>query len=306
MGRIAEALKRAQEERGRRAVQNPSGAQDTVPSDGPLSSDGPDNFGPDDLTDMLRAPAALRESPLASELPPLSAVALPAERIPRTIVAFHETSSEIAEKYRAVRTRLLTSNAEYRPRIYGISSAFPREGKTVSTANLGFSLSELRHVQVAMADFDLRNRGLSRLFQTEDLPGVAEILRGEKTLGEVCVSMVRRNLFFIPAGQVNDSSLTELLTGGRAISLAKELRERFHYTLLDTPAIDPFADVGLIGAFCHSVMLVIRMNRTPEPVLQKCVKSLEVNNIAVAGGILVGDLNKGALYEGHGDLSANF
>ncbi len=306
MGRIAEALKRAQQERGRRAMQTPSATQDAGPVDGPPSSDDAKPFGPDDLTEMLRAPSALREPPLPGELPPLSAVTMPAEKIPRIIVTFHEPACEIAERYRAVRTRLLTSNVEYRPRIYGISSALPREGKTVSTANLAFCLCELRHVQVAMVDFDLRNRGLSRLFQAEDLPGIAEILRGEKTLSEVCVSVARRNLFFIPAGQVNDSSLTELLTGGRATSLAKELRDRFHYSLLDTPAIDPFADVGLIGALCHSVMLVIRMNRTPEPVLQKCVKSLEVNNIAVAGGILVGDLNKGALYEGHGDFVSNF
>lgn len=305
MGRIAEALKRAQEERGRRAMQNTSGADDSVIAGGPSPSDVSEQFSPEDLTDMLRPPS-LRESPLASELPALSSAALPAERVPPIVVAFHEPSSELAEKYRAVRTRLLTSNSEYRPRIYGVSSAWPGEGKTVSTANLAFSLSELRHLQVVMVDFDLRNRGLSRTFQAEDLPGVAEILRGEKTLTEVCLSVARRNLFFIPGGQVNDSSLTELLTGGRASSLAKELRERFHYSLLDTSAIDPYADVGLIGGLCHSLMLVIRMNRTPEPVLQKCVKSLEANNIALAGGILVGDLSKMALYEGHGDFGTSF
>lgn len=305
MGRIAEALKRAQEERGRRAQQNTSGTDGAMMVDGTSLPENSEPFSPEDLTDMLRPPS-LRDPSRASDLPELSAAALTAERVPRSVVAFHEANSEIAEKYREVRTRLLTSNAEYRPRIFGVSSAWPREGKTVTTANLAFSLSELRHLQVIMVDFDLRNRGLSRTFQVEDQPGVAEILRGEKSLSEVCQSLVLRNLFLVPAGQVNESSMTELMTGGRAVALAKELRERFHYGLLDTPPIDPYADVGLIGALCNSVMLVIRMNSTPEPVLQKCVKTLQVNNITVAGGILVGDLTKSALYEGHGDFAPNF
>ena len=103
MGRIAEALKRAQEERGRRAMQNASGTDGAATADGSSPSDVSEQFSPEDLTDMLRPPS-LRESPLPSGLPALSSAALPAERVPPTVVAFHEPNSEIAEKYRAVRT----------------------------------------------------------------------------------------------------------------------------------------------------------------------------------------------------------
>ncbi len=68
----------------------------------------------------------------------------------------------------------------------------------------------------------------------------------------------------------------------------REINERFHYCLIDTPPIHAFADIGLIAPLCHSVLIVIRMNATPEPLLQRCVKMLQANHLAITGCILAG------------------
>lgn len=304
MGRIAEALKRAQEERARRQeTESPQQESAARPSGDPLASQNRMKGSGD--KDVL-ASAKLLEVPSMSPSTALMAPSVLKQNLAPELIAYHDPNHTISEKYRSTRTRLMTGNVEYRPRIFAVSSAMPGEGKTITTANMGFSFAELKHLRVAVLDLDFRNRGLTRLFKVEDQPGIAEILRGEATLAQVCLSAVRPNLHLIPTGRLDSENPTDLLTGGRASALSKELRERFHYSLLDTPPISTVADIGLIAPLAHSVIMVIRMNKTPEPVIAHSVKSLQANNVAIAGGILVGDLKSMAAYDLQSENDAQF
>jgi capsular exopolysaccharide synthesis family protein len=284
MGRIAEALKRAQLERARKA--QPDGRAEGTASRlaGPEAGDRLDAVAPPDdvLSASIIEPPPLPR-PFLSQNAPVSPDAVSSQ-----IVAFHHPTSPIAEQYRSVRTRLLTSNPAGSARVLAVTSGVRREGKTITVANLGFSLAELRHLRVAMVDLDFRQRGLSSLFGVSDRPGMAEVLRGEKPLADVCLPVVRGNLYFIPAGNPGDVSPSELLAGGRAVALFRELTDRFHHNLVDTPPMHTVADIGMIAPLCHSVMIVIRMNRTPEPVLRRCVKMLQANHISIIGCVLAG------------------
>ena len=219
---------------------------------------------------------------------PVSATPIQPESLDPQVLAFHAPMGEIAEKYRSVRTRLLTANPGGTARAYAVTSTLPREGKTVTVANLGFSLAELHHLRVAMVDLDFRNRGLTSLVGAQDRPGMAEVLRSEKKLSDVCIPVVRDNLHLFPVGDVGSAGPSDLLASEAASDVFREINERFHYCLIDTPPIHAFADIGLIAPLCHSVMIVIRMNATPEPLLQRCVKMLQANHLTIAGGILTG------------------
>ena len=208
------------------------------------------------------------------------------------MVALHDPTSGIAEKYRSVRTRLLTSNPGGGARVFAVTSSLGQEGKTVTTANMGFSLAELRHLRVAIIDLDFRQRGLSRLCRVEDKPGMVEVLRGDKQLADVCLPLVSSNLYFVPTGNAGQASPSELLAGNRVRSIFKELADRFHYSLIDTPPVNTAADIGLIAPLCHSVLIVVRMGRTPEPLLRRCVKTLQANHVAIGGCILAGYCEK--------------
>ncbi|NLX23430.1 MAG: CpsD/CapB family tyrosine-protein kinase [Phycisphaerae bacterium] len=293
MGRIAEALRRAQHERAQRL--GGSSALPVESSSRPekseaLIADVPAMAGAtDELSAIFRPPP-----------PPLpftvNAVPIEGTGVGREVLAFHEPTSAIAEKYRSVRTRLLTANPGGSARVLAVTSTLPREGKTVTVANLGFSLAELRHLRVAMVDLDLRRAGLTALLHARELPGICEVLRGEKRLAEVCVPVVRENLFFVPAGDPQKESPSDLLAGDRVAQVFKEIRERFHYTLADTPPINAFADIGLIGPLCHSVLIVVRMNQTPEPLLRRSVKMLQANQLPITGCVLAGCSDEAAYY----------
>lgn len=290
MGRIAEALKRAQQERARRASEPPAeGAAVALETGGDESPEVPAQpaTGAAELFSPSLFVAPPSPQPFCVTTPPITP-----DRVDPRVVALHDSASTIAERYRSARTRLLTGNPEGGARVFAVTSSLPKEGKTVTTANLGFSLSELRHLRVAIIDGDFRQRGLSRLFGVQDQPGLAEVIRGEKALADVCLPVVRSNLYLVPSGNVQNMSPSELLASPLVTAAFKEINDRFHYGLIDAPPTNTVADIGLIAPLCHSVVIVIRLSRTPEPLLRRCVRMLQANHVAIAGSILVGYCEK--------------
>ncbi len=277
MGRIAEALRRAQQERSRRL------SEEATPDPCESSSREPSPGGARTAADDILPEPPEVVQPFVTHSPPLTP-----EMIGAQVEALHHPSSAIAERYRAVRTRLISANPTGNPRVLAVASSIAGEGKTVTAANLGFSLAELRQLRVLLIDLDFRTRGLSRLFGAADSPGVAELLRGEAKLVEVSRPLVRSNCLFVPAGDPKESSATDLLGSSAATAMFRQVQERFDYTLLDTPPVETSADIGLIGPLCHAVLMVIRMNHTPESLLCRSVRQLQASQIPVAGCILTG------------------
>jgi capsular exopolysaccharide synthesis family protein len=285
MGRIAEALKRAQQERAQRLAPSSTAPFEVPPAPAVLRA-GPRMSTAEPFRDLCQS--VLLNPPPPPQPFPIRAPSIINEAVSSQVVILHQPNSAIAEKYRSVRTRLITANPSGSPRVFAVSSALRKEGRSTTTANLGFSLSELQYLRVATIDLDFRQRGLSEMFGAGDCPGIAEVLRGEKTLADVCMPVVRDNLYFIPAGDPAGAAPGELLASNLVGTVFKELTERFHYSLIDTPPVSTAADIGLIAPLCHSVIMVIRMHRTPEPLLSRCVKMLQANHVSIAGCILAG------------------
>lgn len=290
MGRIAEALKRAQQERSRctgdsfGAPVSPSGSPAEVTAPTVAAVEMP---GTASAVDPAQLSVTSTGQPFFVTAPPI----VPDQVAPEVVV-FHQPHTPIAERYRSARTRLVTGNPSGGARVLAITSSQPKEGKTVTTANLGFGLAELRHLRIAMMDCDFHRKGLSSLFGVSDKPGLAEVIRGERSLADVCIPVVRENLFLVPVGDPGSSMPSELLTGASAAATFREINQRFHYSLIDTPPTDAAADIGLIAPLCHSVIIVIRMNHTPEHLMQRCVRMLQANRVEIAGSILVGYCEK--------------
>lgn len=284
MGRIAEALKRAQQERNLRLGQMTDASfADAAEAPMRVSRRGAARREP-----FSEVAQSLLNPPPPPQPFPITAPAVLRESVGGEVVALHDSNSETAEKFRSVRTRLITANPGGGPRLLALTSALHGEGKTVTTANLAFSLSELKYLRVAMIDLDFHGRGLSCLLGAETQPGLAEVLRGEMLLADACMPVVRDNLYLVPAGDPAGLLPSELLASKPIGGIFKELTERFHYTLIDTPPVHEAADTGLIAPLCHSVIMVVRVNRTPEPLLSRCVKMLQANHVNVAGCILAG------------------
>ncbi|MFQ5590917.1 MAG: CpsD/CapB family tyrosine-protein kinase [Phycisphaerae bacterium] len=271
MGRIADALKRAEQERRMAAETLSCGTAVRQAS-----------------VQTSYATEAVRTSWPALNPPRAGEAVCPVDRLSDDLVPFFDRSALVTEQYRALRTRLLSQNPDYEHRAIAITSAVPKEGKSVTTLNLGCVLAEIRHLKVLVVDGDLRRGSLAEMLNEQSKPGLAEIFSGEATYSEVIRDTAIPNLKFIPAGDISGRSAAELWTAASAKPVFHHMRNDFHYTIVDTPPTTTVTDVGMIGQLCTGVMIVIRLHHTDEPSAKRAVRLLQVNNIPITGCVLVG------------------
>ena len=271
MGRIADALKKAEQERQRR-IRDASPAGDVAILDPPVV--------PEIQPPLTHLPPR--------EPPPTPAPAPADTNVHEAIVPFFDRSSLISEQYRSLRTRLLTQNPQNDHRVIAITSAIPREGKSVTTVNLGVVMGEIRHLKVLCIDSDFRRSTLANLLGIKPGPGLADLLRGQASYEEVLRATPIPNLFVVPAGSTGGRPATELLSQPQAGAIFRRLQSDFHYTFVDTPPATSVTDVGTIGQLCSGVILLVRLNFTPEPAARRAVRMLHLNNIPILGCVLVG------------------
>ena len=128
MGIISDALKKAGQERRRRPGRRERFGHDEpivdLPTFGGLL--GEDAEGAGSGEDRARA--------IMAGMPGLD------ERV----VAVYQSEGVEAEQFRSLRTRLLNQNPDNEHRIIAVTSSTPREGKSITTINLAFALSEVK------------------------------------------------------------------------------------------------------------------------------------------------------------------
>lgn len=279
MGRIADALRKAEQERIELLGESRSGYGSTALLDPPPAIDA------EDVEAATQSGLAGGEYRTATS-----------EGMNEAIVPFYDRSSVISEQYRSLRTRLLTQNPQNDHRVMAISSSIPQEGKSVSTVNMGMILAEIRHLKVLCVDGDFRRSSLCDLFDIRPKAGLADLLQGEATYDEIITPTPIPNLFFVAAGQTRGRAAAELLASQRTSSIFRRFQSDFHYTLVDTPPATTVTDVNIIGQMCSGVMLVVRLNVTPEPIARRAVRLLKSNNIPILGCLLIGRDDRGPGY----------
>jgi len=303
MGRIAEALKKAQDERSQR-LRVGGGSNSPAIGGATLTPDSPGR--------ALRREAMARSARLGSEVrfaaPPVREAEAPDSLVPRpawdvhpNVVSVLDRSCAITEQYRAVRTWLLRRNTTSRHECIAITSSVPREGKSVTTANMAVVMSEVRHMNVLAMDCDLRQGSLAKLYKVPASPGLADVLSGEATLEEAIRVTPFGNLSYLPAGICRERNPAEMLNSKTAVRVFEEIRERFHLTMVDTPPVRRLSDVGVIGALCTGIVVVVRMNRTASHLVRQSLHWLQANNLDVIGCIAADCCVRGARYEYESD-----
>ena len=201
------------------------------------------------------------------------------------LTAYHDRGGATTEEYRALRTSLLAQSADERF-CYQVTSANPGEGKTVTCANLSLVMAERIDRRTIIIDCDLRKPMLAKYLDTNNEPGMADILRGSIGLKEAIQPTKAANLSFIPAGLARESEVAELIGRPELEEVVQDLRRRYDYVILDTPPINLVSDAGMIGRATGQALLVVRMHKTHRESVEKAIRLLHAANVKPAGIIL--------------------
>lgn len=216
---------------------------------------------------------------------------------PRSSLPVHATSRDLpvvfmknpkslaAEAYRTIRTGILLSQAGEPPRTILVTSAQSGEGKTTSSVNLAASLAS-SGATVVLIDADLRRPALgSHLNLDRALPGLVEVITGQKKFEEVAIPDLIKRITVVPAGRIPPNP-AELLGSYEMLSLLERLATEFDYVVVDSPPILPVTDSVVLSRFVDGVVLVVRAASTPRKVAADAKNRLLAVGSRVLGTIL--------------------
>jgi capsular exopolysaccharide synthesis family protein len=197
---------------------------------------------------------------------------------------------QFAEAFRYLRTNLLCLPKEPL-RTLLVTSPGPDEGSDIVATNLSIALAQSGR-RVWLVDCDLREPTLSRTWASRHMRGeqdigLAEFLRGEKsvTLDE-CRTAID-NLWFLRAGG-RPTDPAELLGNGKMGALLQRSEESVDVLVLLAPPLSAVADAAILASRVHGVLLVVRTSTTPRDAAYWAREQLEGVGADVLGVVVTG------------------
>ena len=204
----------------------------------------------------------------------------------RELVTLHSPKSTGSESYRGIRTSILFSSAESAPQVILITSAGPKEGKTITTANLAVTMAQSGS-KVMILDCDMRRPKLHKVFGAARDQGVSNILVGSTDLDKAIFHTHLPNLDIIPCGPIPPNP-SEMLGSARMSTLLNKLRKQYAHILIDSPPSTAVTDAVVLSKSVDGVVLVIRAGDTVREIVKNGVAQLETVGAHILGAVLNG------------------
>lgn len=193
--------------------------------------------------------------------------------------------SGLVENFRVIRTNVLSMGALTKPpHVVMVTSAMPKEGKTVVSSNLAASFA-LTGAKTLLIDTDLRRGRLHRVFGFRKEPGLSNVLLGETTLDEAIRKSPHENLNVLSAGRHLDNG-TELLASDQFAQLLKSLRGHFDRIVIDTPPVLGLSETSILQNMVDGVLFVIWTGHTPVRGVKSAIETLRANGANFYGFVL--------------------
>jgi capsular exopolysaccharide synthesis family protein len=191
----------------------------------------------------------------------------------------------LVENFRIVRTNLLAMGAISKPaQVVMVTSAVPKEGKTVVSSNLAISFGQTGS-RTLLIDSDLRRGRLHRLFGMRKSPGLSDYLIGKVPLDQAIRPSNKPNLSILSAGEHLESG-TELLGSAKFAELMAQLRTEYDRIIVDTPPVLGLSETSVLQAHVDGVLFVIWSGRTPIRNMKTAIDILSANGANFYGFIL--------------------
>ena len=199
--------------------------------------------------------------------------------------------SMAAEAYRTLRTNVQFYNVAEPMRRLLFTSATPREGKSITAANLAIAFAQADK-KVIIIDADLRRPNLHRIFQISNQVGLTDVLLGTSDLASTLVSTVVPGLLVLPAGPLppNPAEMRGLLD---------ELNKEADLVIIDSPPVVIVTDAAVLAPLADGVILVVAAGEVNREVVQQAKSQLEAVRARVLGIVLNGVEDKAKSHDSY-------
>jgi capsular exopolysaccharide synthesis family protein len=207
------------------------------------------------MQQLIRSPEEVEH---ALNLPTLGVVPL---QPGQTHTDFRLTSwrSTEAEAYHSIVVALEQAAGGILPKTLLITSTSASEGKSTTAVGIARSITAMGRAAL-LVDGDLRHPSLREFVGPDELPGLAEILRGVAAAPQTIQKNGEYGFDVVPAGQMLSTPFS-LLASPRMQEVLRQLSEKYDAVIIDGPPILGLADAVLLARSVESVLVVVEANR---------------------------------------------
>lgn len=212
------------------------------------------------------------------------------------VFVHNDPKSVASESVRGLRSNLLFSKADQLPQVVLLTSATPKEGKTLVAVNLGAAMAQAG-CKTLLIGSDMRRPRAHKILEIENGAGLSNILSGVSGIDAFIKPTVIPNLDIITAGPVPPNP-SELLGSKRMPELIATLRERYEHIIIDTPPATAVTDAAILAQHADGVVIISRAFVTPKELVRSAIEALQKVNAKIFGVVLnsVNMSKEGAYY----------
>ena len=204
-----------------------------------------------------------------------------------------------SEAYKLLRTKLQFSfSDDNNCRVIGLSSALSGEGKSLTSVNLAYTLSQLGG-KVILLDCDMRRPTLAEKLGISKKPGLSSYLTGQCQMAELlqnCGLKGEEQAFHVITAGQNPPNPVELLSSERMKKALATLRQVYDYVILDLPPVGEVSDAMAVARETDGMLLVVRQNYCDRIALSEAVRQFEFIESRILGTVFNCATEGGAKY----------
>ncbi len=218
------------------------------------------------------------------------------KREAKDLYIYHNNKSSVAECCRTIRTNLMFMSPDKPLRRFLVTSAGPKEGKSLTAVSLGITMAQAG-TRTLLVDTDMRRPRLHRAFAMNNEKGVTSTLLGEAKLEDVIRKTPVPNLDVLTCGPIPPNP-SELLHTKKFVAMVERLSEMYDRVLYDSPPVGAVTDALIISNLMDGVVLISKSGQTTKPMLKQSKKMLADVKANILG-VVLNDLdldNKGYGY----------
>lgn len=192
------------------------------------------------------------------------------------------SSSEIKDSYIKLRTNLMfctKKGSEESCKVFAVSAANKAEGKSITAANIAISFAMLGKKTI-LIDADMRSSSQRKLWKNRSQAGLCDFLAKVMPLEIYSVEDLPLSIVFTGTLPYNPA---ELVSSKKMTDFVKECSEHYDYAIIDTPALNAYADAQIVSTYVDGVILVSKSGVTSSKDLNEAIETLEHSNGNLCG-----------------------
>jgi len=220
------------------------------------------------------------------------------KELPLNPLKIKDKKGTFFEAVNTVRTAIcLDDTAEKRRQVILVTSSIPGEGKSTTSLNLAYSLSQME--RVLLIDCDMRRPSIAKAIDLEkDSLGLSSLITRTSSPRECVRVGVIDRLDIITSGPMPEQPL-EMLSSARFETLLEQLRTVYDRIILDCAPTQAVSDALVLSRLSDAVVYAVKSHSTGYPLIRRGIERLRQVGAPLAGVLVTQvDIEKISSYGG--------